>query len=243
MANDYFQFRQFTVHQALCGMKVGTDGTLLGSWAHGGRRVLDVGTGTGLLALMMAQRCPEAEVLAIDIDEGAAAQAQANVQASPFAQRIVVRQTDVRTLASDGRADGQTQEDDGLFDAIVCNPPFFIDALTSPDGQRTLARHACTLTYDELMRAAVRLLAADGELSVVVPFDYCRRMEQAAALAGLFVSRRCAVKTTPRKSPRRYLLAFRLHSVADVEERTEVLEVAPGVRSEWYDGLTKDLYL
>lgn len=232
MANDYFQFRQFTVHQSLCAMKVGTDGTLLGSWARGGRRVLDVGTGTGLMALMLAQRCPEAAVVAIDIDEGAVAQAQANAEASPFARRIEVRQADVRMLA-DGKG----------FDAIVCNPPFFIDALTSPDDRRTLARHACTLTYDELMLAACRLLTADGELSVVVPFDYRCRMERAAALAGLFLSRRCGVKTTPRKPARRYLLAFTRHSVAATEERTEVLEVAPGVRSAWYSELTKDFYL
>lgn len=232
MANDYFQFKQFTVNQALCGMKVGTDGTLLGSWARGGTRVLDIGTGTGLIALMMAQRFAEAQVLAIDIDDGAVAQAVTNVVASQFVSRIDIRKADVRTLRTDS-----------LFDSIVSNPPFFCDALESPDDQRTVARHTRTLSYEELMLSARALLADDGELSVIVPFDYRQRMEAAAALAGLFKWRECAVKTTPRKPPRRYLLAYRKHSCIKPELTTEVIETAPGVRSPWYEALTKDFYL
>ena len=84
MAKDYFQFKRFTIHQSLCAMKVGTDGTLLGAWARGGNHVLDIGTGTGIIALMMAQRYPSAKVLGVDIDEGAVKQAKANVEDSPF---------------------------------------------------------------------------------------------------------------------------------------------------------------
>ena len=133
MANGYFQFKQFTVRQQHCAMKVGTDGTLLGAWAKasaGPCRVLDVGTGTGLIALMMAQRYPEALAVAIDIDEKAVFQAQENVTASPFADRIQVLEADVQTFA-----------DSEKFDSIVCNPPFFEDSLVCPDPQRTEARH------------------------------------------------------------------------------------------------------
>ena len=108
-------------------MKVGTDGTLLGAWAlasAGPCRVLDVGTGTGLIALMMAQRYPEAQVIAIDIDEKAVFQAQENVLASPFADRIQVLEADVQTF-----------EDSEKFDSIVCNPPFFEDSLVCPDSR------------------------------------------------------------------------------------------------------------
>jgi len=232
MANNYFQFRQFTVHQDSCAMKVGTDGTLLGAWAMGGATVLDIGTGTGLLALMIAQRFPDAKVMGIDIDPEAVTQAMENVNASPFANRISIKEADVRTWDG-GHA---------VYDVIVSNPPYFVDSLVCPDNRRTLARHAGTLSYGDLMAAVVRLLADDGEFSVVVPFDCKPRLESEAALAGLSKSRECAVKTTPRKQPRRYLMAFRKHP--SVQECTEgIIELSPGVRSAWYEELTKDFYL
>ena len=191
-----FRFKQFAIEQELCAMKVGTDGVLLGAWANGGLRVLDVGTGTGVVALMMAQRYPEAQVTALDIDEGAVRQAEFNVAHSPFAVRVTVLQERV-------------QEHEGQYDAVLSNPPFFIDSLAAPDAQRHMARHADTLSYAELMQAAWRLLREDGEMSVVVPFDYRRRMEDEATFVGFFPSRVCAVKTVERKPARRFLLAFR----------------------------------
>lgn len=229
MANDYFQFRQFTVCQDRCGMKVGTDGTLLGAWARGGKTILDIGTGTGLIALMMAQRFPSADITAIDIDDAAVAQALGNVARSPF-RNIRVAEADVRTFQ--GRC----------FEAVVSNPPFFVDSLTSPDHRRTVARHAASLTYRDLMEAACQLLADDGELSVVVPSETRTLMEQEAVMAGFFKVRQCAVRTTPRKPPRRYLLAFRRHP-APLELSEAVIETSPGHRSPWYQQLTKDFYL
>lgn len=230
MANDYFQFRQFTVHQGRCAMKVGTDGTLLGAWARGGLTVLDIGTGTGLIALMMAQRFPEAQVVGVDIDPEAVAQARENVVLSPFASRIQLVNADIRTLHL------------SPFTAIVANPPYFMESLESPDSQRTLARHTTSLTYRDLMAAAWRLLADDGELSVVIPFDCKACLENEAALAGFFKSRECAVKTTPRKQPRRYLMAFRKHS-CKLEQTEGIIETAPNERSDWYQELTKEFYL
>ena len=200
MANDYFRFKHFTGRQGLCAMKVGTDGTLLGAWARGGHRILDAGTGTGLIALMMAQRYAEADITAIDIDDGAVEQARQNVAASPFATRICVEKADLNFMTADLR-----------FESIVCNPPFFVDSLQCPDERRTMARHANTLSYRDLMASAVRLLADDGELSVIIPFDCKQRLEAEAALAGLFKVRTCGVRTTPAKPPRRFLLAFRKH--------------------------------
>ena len=121
MSNDYFQFRQFVVHQQRCAMKVGTDGTLLGAWAaapSGQCRILDIGTGTGLIALMMAQRYPEAEVTGIDIDEDAVAQADENVRLSPFSERVRIYRQDIVNFT-----------DIIGFDAIVSNPPYFVDSL------------------------------------------------------------------------------------------------------------------
>lgn len=218
-----FQFKQFTISQELCAMKVGTDGVLLGAWANGGKRVLDAGTGTGIIALMMAQRYPNAVVTAIDIDEGAVKQAQQNVAQSPFAQQITVLHN---TL----------QEHQGEYDAIISNPPFFIDSLAAPDEQRNVARHTQTLTYTELMQAAWRLLSDEGELSVVVPFDYRKRMEDEAIFVGFFPSKVCAVKTTERKPAKRYLLSFKKHPCRCEQEQLTI-------GSERYQELTKEFYL
>jgi len=218
-----FQFKQFTVEQELCAMKVGTDGVLLGAWAKGGQRILDAGTGTGVIAMMLAQRYPGARVTAIDIDEGAVRQAQQNVTKSPFAAQVTVLQ---ETL----------QEHQGEYDAIVSNPPFFIDSLAAPDEQRNMARHTATLTYAELMQAAYRLLSDEGELSVVVPFDYRQRMENEAIFVGFFPSRVCAVKSTERKPAKRYLLAFRKHPCPCEKEQLTI-------GSEAYQALTSAFYL
>ena len=223
MQKVMFQFKQFTIEQELCAMKVGTDGVLLGAWAKGGPRILDIGTGTGIIALMMAQRYPEAQVTAIDIDEGAVRQAEQNVSQSPFLGRISVLQQAV-------------QEHLGEYESIVSNPPFFIDSLQAPDEQRNMARHTATLSYAELMKAAYRLLADNGEFSVVIPFDYRRRMEDEAVFVGFFPSRVCGVKTTERKPAKRYLLAFRKHPCPCQKEQLTI-------GSEDYQALTSAFYL
>ena len=218
-----FRFKQFVIEQELCAMKVGTDGVLLGAWANGGRRMLDAGTGTGVVALMLAQRYADGHVTAIDIDEGAAEQARMNVSRSPFADRVTVVQAPL-------------QQHEGCYDAVVCNPPFFISSLKAPDAQRSVARHATTLTYAELMQAAWRLLDDEGELSVVVPFDYRQRMEDEATFVGFFPSRVCAIKTVERKPVRRFLLSFRKHPCERVLETMTMGD-------DYYQQLTKDFYL
>lgn len=235
MANGYFQFKQFTVHQQHCAMKVGTDGTLLGAWAlasDGPCRVLDVGTGTGLMALMMAQRYPEALVVAIDIDEKAVFQAQENVTASPFADRIQVLEADVQTFA-----------DSEKFDSIVCNPPFFEDSLVCPDPQRTEARHTVSLGYRQLMDSAFRLLKEDGHFSVIIPADCRSRLESEAHLRGFFIIRLCSVQTTPKKEPKRYLIEFMKHPVNEIDITNGILESSLQIRSDWYRELTQEFYI
>ena len=197
---EMFRFKQFTVEQDMCAMKVGMDGVLLGAWAQGGKRILDIGTGTGLIALMMAQRNLYSLVTAIDIDEGACRQAMKNVENSPFWNQIVVRHESV-------------QEHHGLYDAIVSNPPYFMDSLGAPDAQRHLARHTDTLSYAELMQAAYRLLTDDGEFSVIVPFDYKKRMEDEAVFVGFFPHRILGLRTVEKKPARRYCLSFVKHPI------------------------------
>lgn len=226
-----FRFKQFVIEQELCAMKVGTDGVLLGAWAEGGQRILDVGTGTGVIAIMMAQRFPEAQVAALDIDEGAVLQARHNVAHSPFKDRVEVLHSSVQEFLP-----SKSKILHSKFDSIVANPPFFIDSLRAPDTQRNAARHTDTLSYDELMQSAARLLTDEGIISVIVPFDYRRRMDDAALFASLYPCRLCAVSTKEGKPPRRYLLSYsrRLRPL-----RSETLTIG----SEAYQQLTQDFYL
>ena len=235
MANGYFQFKQFTIHQQHCAMKVGTDGTLLGAWAlasEGECRILDIGTGSGLIALMMAQRYSQALVTAIDIDEGAVRQATENVFASPFAERVNVIKADVLTF-----------DNHEMYDSIVCNPPFFEDSLTCPDPQRTEARHTVTLSYRQLMEAAYRLLKADGRFSVIIPSECRARLESEAHLRGFFISRVCSIQTTPSKAPKRYMIELTKQPVNEIDITNGIIESSPQIRSEWYRELTKEFYI
>ena len=235
MGRNSFTFKQFEVQQDRCAMKVGTDGTLLGAWAEMGRpdgRLLDIGTGTGLMALMMAQRYPETRVTAIDIDEMAVSQAKENVMRSPFADRIEVLLADVNTF-----------EPTEMFDSIVCNPPFFNNALVCPDNQRTQARHTLSLSYRQLMAAADRLLDENGTFSLIIPNDFFQQLESEAHFAGFFPTRIYGVRTVEGKPIKRYLIELRKRPQKEFIKKEVLIEDAPNMRSEWYRELTKDFYI
>ena len=235
MSNNSFTFRLFTIHQDRCAMKVGTDGVLLGAWASGGKQILDIGTGTGLVAIMLAQRFGDAQVTAVEIDHDAALQAADNISSSPFAQRISVVETSIQNFKG---TDTQT------FDCIVSNPPFFTDSLKNPDSQRATARHADTLPYRDLFAAVKRLLADDGEFSAIIPSDCLSAFIAEAYLAHLVPVRRLAIRTTPRKQPKRHLVSFGHASSAKTATNEERCLMTPdGSRSEWYNTLTSEFYL
>ena len=178
-------------------MKVGTDGVLLGAWAGvrpSDRRMLDIGTGTGLIALMLAQRSPEAFVTGVDIDD--VSQARENADASPWGGRVAFERCPVQEFAAPEP-----------FDLIVSNPPFFVDSLTCPDEGRTAVRHAVHLPYDELRDAVLRLLAPAGRFAVILPTAEAARF--LAVCAGrLALVRRTDVRTTPRRPAKRALMEF-----------------------------------
>lgn len=235
MAKDCFTFKQFSVYQDRCAMKVGTDGTLLGAWAHapeGRCRILDIGTGTGLIAMMMAQRYPQAEIVGVDISSEACAQARENVKYSPFFKRVSIVNFDIAEYDS-----GE------LFDTIVSNPPYFVNSLNCPDENRTIARHSDSLSYKDLLKQVIRLLSDEGNFSLVIPTESISAIESEVAFEGLFLSRKFLIKTTPRKSPKRVLMEFHKYPSGHIDISEEVLETSPNVRSEWYSNLTKDFYL
>lgn len=236
MPNTFFRFRRFVVHQDRCVMKVGTDSVLIGAWAHGGNRILDVGTGTGVVAMMMSQRFSDAMVDAVDIDADACVQAEANVAESPFASHIKVWHMSVQQFAEQPAMEG-------TFQSVVSNPPFFENALKAPEKARNMARHTDALPFGQLFASVRKVMAKEGEFSVIIPFDYRQRLETEASLCGFFFSRVCAVRTTPSKQPKRYMLAFRLSPPTEIEQEEGLLESSPGVRSPWYQSLTRDFYL
>lgn len=208
----FFKTEHFTVRQDRCAMKVGTDAVRLGSWAAAtdGQAILDIGCGTGIIALMMAERFPHSFVGAIDIDADAVRQASENFAASPYSERMsaqVCRVQDYRPSLSSATIE-ELKNMEGKYGAIVCNPPYFVDSLTCPDERRTTARHCVSLSYGDLAQAAFRLLAYGGDFSVVLPTDSLHSFEAAAIIAGFITKRVSFVETTETKPPKRVLVAF-----------------------------------
>lgn len=227
-----FQFKKFAVSQDHCAMKVGTDGVLLGAWARGGDRILDIGTGTGVIALMMAQRFPQAMIDAIEIDHDAAAQAAENAARSPFADRIHITETALQNFNPDIH-----------YNIIVTNPPFFAHSLRAPETSRSLARQTDSLPFAAIFSFAKDHLAPDGELSAIIPSDYLDEFSQEAFLRGLFLSRLYKVRTVERKPAKRCLVAFSLLRPAAFDRREVNLLEDGNKRSSWYAELTGEFYL
>lgn len=244
-----FTFKQFEIQQDRCAMKVGTDGVLLGAWAEGGQRILDIGSGTGLISLMMAQRFPEAQVWGIDIDPDACMQARENVAASPFADRVGIACCALQNLSEEHlvRGSGELMEmkegEGNLFDAIVSNPPFFVNGLKNPDSKRAMARHSDSLPFPVLMKGVKRWLSDEGVFSAIVPADVLESFVSEAYCSGLSLVRQCGVKTVERKQPKRYLVAFSKRRTGMMDKCTEIMTDSDGNRSEWYAKITEEFYL
>lgn len=244
-----FTFKQFEIQQDRCAMKVGTDGVLLGAWAEGGQRILDIGSGTGLISLMMAQRFPEAQVWGIDIDPDACMQARENVAASPFADRVGIACCALQNLSDELLVRGseeliEMKEGEGnLFDAIVSNPPFFVNGLKNPDSKRAMARHSDSLPFSVLMKGVKRWLSDEGVFSAIVPADVLESFVSEAYCSGLSLVRQCGVKTVERKQPKRYLVAFSKRRTGMLDKCTEIMTDSDGNRSEWYAKITEEFYL
>lgn len=230
-----FNFKKFSVDDRLTAMKVGTDGVLLGAWGAGGKRILDVGTGSGLIALMMAQRFGSATVTAIDIDRDSCLQARANVAESPYADRIEIRHISLQELAQ--------SESAGAFDAILSNPPYFKNSLHSHDRKRNLARHADTLSMHDLVKCSRHLLSPRGTLCVICPESIKEELESESIIYGMTVRNCVELKTSVNKAPSRAMVEIVNGYEPTRTHATEHLAEQDGSRSEWYKILTKDFYI
>ncbi len=239
-----FRFKQFYIEDSKCAMKVGTDGVLLGAWTpigvrnqESGIRILDVGTGSGLIARMLMQRCPEAEVEGIDIDAAAVEQAREN-GVSAFQARLQEWRLEIGNY----------------YDLIVSNPPYFQNSLKNPDAGRMTARHTDTLSYTDLIHHCARLLKEDGQLALILPADAEAEVRGLAAAERLSLTHVTRVYSKVSKPVRRVLMAFRSQesgvksqddslSTFRIIEDTLVLEDEKGGRSAAYSNLTRDFYL
>ncbi len=238
-------------------MKIGVDGVLVGAWADvsGCRRILDVGTGCGLIALMCAQRNGDAEVIGIDIDENSVGEAIENFIASPWSDRLSATRSDFRKycsrITSDNGADSTgdiNNESKGAlkFDLIVSNPPYFDAGLKQCDSARLTARHCGDLSPEVLIEMSPTILNESGRLAMVVPVESAERLNQLATDAGLSLRRCCKVKGTPKKQPKRALLEFNYRkeeAAVPMVESQMTLEMAPGVPTEEHRQLCGAFYL
>ena len=241
--SEGFQFKQFYLRHDRCAMKVGTDGVLLGAWtpvpiADGTQvvRILDVGTGCGLIARMLMQRCPEAEVEGIDIDEAAVEQACGNgVRA--FQARLQEWKMENGKWTNDKWQNGK------LYDLVVSNPPYFRNSLKNPDAGRQLARHTDSLSYEELFLHSRRLLAPNGQLALILPAETEAEVIELATQHSLYCTRMTRVYGREGKPAKRILLLFGPEKTNVPETDTLVLESADGGRSPQYSALAQEFYL
>lgn len=214
MSNSWFQFRQFIIHQDKCAMKVSTDACIQGAWTPIGRQVkhvLDIGTGTGLLSLMLAQRSADIQIDAVELDRQAYTQACGNVLASPWADRIKMWQQDIRTF--------QPQH---AYDLIICNPPFFNNSLLGDDTQRNSVRHTLSLAHTELFTVAERLLSASGYASILLPVAEHTGWEHIVATAGWHIVHKLYVLPQAGSKPNRIISIAGKHPQPLVEETLQI---------------------
>lgn len=199
MANSWFQFQEFRIEQDRCAMKISTDAVLLGALANAENpyKILDIGTGTGVIALMLAQRFPDSQIQAVEIDPAAASQAQENFRKSLFAERMEVWE-------------GKFQEFSPIekFDLIISNPPYFPDHLKSSDAQRNLALHNDGLPFGDLVKNVSAILAPEAKFWVILPPRQMLDLEKIARLNGLFPSQKFTIQDNPVKPVIREVVSF-----------------------------------
>ncbi len=229
-----FKFKQFEVNQEGCAMKVNTDGVLLGARASHPRplHILDIGAGTGVIALMLAQRYPEAFIEAVEIDESASERARLNFQCSVFKDRLHLHHQAIEQFESDRR-----------YDLVVSNPPFFVNDLRNPEEKKGLARHTHELFFDQLLEKVATLLREEGMFWVILPVKQGERLVQKALRYSLYLSHQVGIHSDSGKPVIRSILAFQ--RVPPLVPTQEVFHIYAGekVHSETYKRWLKDFFL
>jgi tRNA1Val (adenine37-N6)-methyltransferase len=235
MSQNDFHFKQFIVKQDRCAMKVGTDGVLLGSWVNPEKatNILDIGTGTGLIALMLAQRS-QAQIDAIDIDADATVQAEENFDISPWKKRLHARHVSLQEF---------TAHNPGRYDLIVSNPPYFLGAHPAPSEARNIARHMDeSLSIEELAECVKKLLAPGGRFCVILPFMEGMKFIEYGRLHGLYVTHLTKVKTKIDKHEKRLMMEFAVDERTATEDELVIQEEDMSYTPRYIE-MTRDFYL
>lgn len=224
-----FQFQKFTIIQSPKVFKIGTDGVLLGalSSVKDAQKILEIGTGTGLVSLMIAQRNLLAEILAIDINEGAVDLAKENFKNSPFSERLKAQLVDYKKFKAENK-----------FDLIISNPPYFEE---NTSEKHILARQQTQLNFENLIEKSAELLTENGEFSVIIPFDAGETFEKICLANGLLPSRKVKIFGIQNSAPKRWILEFGFEKVK-IKEEDFTIEKMPRIYSEEYLFLTKDFH-
>lgn len=232
-----FSFKKFTVQQDQCAMKVGTDSVLLGAWCpvdNNPFSILDIGAGTGILSLMLAQRSNAEQIDAIEIDENAYEQCVENFENSPWSDRL---------FCFHAGLDEFVAEPEEEYDIIISNPPFYSEDFKTDNSQRDLARFQDALPFEELVEAVNILLSENGIFSVIIPFKEEERFIDLCAEVELFPVKVTRVKGTHNTPIIRSLLAFKRYELAVLEADELVIEINRHEYTDDYINLTKDFYL
>jgi tRNA1Val (adenine37-N6)-methyltransferase len=232
-----FQFKQFAVNQDQCAMKIGTDGVLLGAWVpidNSANTILDIGTGTGIIALMLAQRCDAQQIDALEIDENAYEQAVDNFESSPWSDRL---------FCFHAGLDEFVEEPEDEYDLIVSNPPFYVEDYRSDNAQRDLARFQEAMPFEDLVEAAALLLSENGVFAVIIPFKEEENFLALAKEYELFPIKITRVKGTHETQIVRSLLAFRRYELSVLSADELVIEINRHEYTDDYIALTKEFYL
>jgi tRNA1Val (adenine37-N6)-methyltransferase len=227
-----FQFKQFKIHQDKTAMKVGTDGVLLGAWAdcEEATHILDIGTGTGLISLMLAQKNKSAQITAIEIDKDAARQAMQNVNESSWQERITVIQTSLQDFDSIEK-----------FDLVISNPPFFNNTFKAETDARNKARQTDSLSFDTLLARTASLLAKNGKASFILPFSEKENFIDLAKEQQLFLNKILYVKGNIKTEIKRILVALSFLETP-IEEETISIEISRHNYTQEYIELVQDFY-
>ena len=235
MSESAFHFKEFTINQDRCAMKVGTDSVLFGAWINPAKSqfVLDIGTGTGILSLMLAQKC-NAVIDAIDVDSEACVQARENILQSKWSNRINVYHSTLQNFMHRALM---------VYDLIISNPPYFVDAHKATNNARNIARHMNeTLSIDDLISGILKLLSDDGRFCVILPYKEGMLFYEKAMLSKLYCSRLTRVKTKIDKPEKRLMMEFCRHMKV-IEEDEIVIQENENYFTDKYLQLTKDFYL
>lgn len=236
MSDRPFKFKQFVVKQDLCAMKIGTDGVLLGAWAgieHAPNTILDIGAGTGILSLMMAQRS-EAELIdAIELDDAAYEQCVENFEASPWADRLFCYHASFQEF---------TDEIDDTYDLIVCNPPFHSEDFKTSNRSRDLARFQEALPFEQLLHGVTKLLSPDGRFCLIIPFKDEESFIDLAKDNGLYLVKILRLRGTDTSKIRRSLLELSFNKGNHTVEEL-IIEKGRHDYTSQYKELTKEFYL